>query len=617
MLYSWFQVLFYALAVSEMSTAVEVDAVTFSDTIFDYVIVGGGTTGLALASRLSDDPQVRVGVIEAGQHISDNKILIPGMIGSTLSDPKYDWMFFSEPQATLNGRTVELGRGKVLGGTSALNFMAHTRASSSEYDGWESLGNPTWNHDSIQTHIQRSEHWTPPDRISIQEFHANNDTGNHGLNGSVLTTSYTFYTDIVVPFFQAMNRLGSKTNNAANGGQTLGVWTITGTVDPKNRTRSYSTTAYYMPRFSRKNLLVTTQSQATKIILKSDPRDSSIMKAFGVEYVDVNGVMYSARSRREIILSCGAIQTPQLLELSGIGNSTYLEKIGITPIIDLPGVGENLQDHPGVTSTFRALDNLTTLDALSDPVFAETEFAQYVKNRTGMFSSTTSTIALLRLEDFVSEQTLQQMKKNLDRDLSSTRRDLMLQRSWLENSNIPQIEVILFPQFLSALGEVAVPGQKYYTLSLLFQHAWARGKVHINSTNGTAAPKIDPQYLVSPGNFDTDLFVEGLKFLQRVATTKPLKDITLEVIEPRETGDGQLRAYIQEALTTNYHFVGTAAMLPRAQNGVVDSDLKVYGTSNLRVVDASIFPIHIAAHPTASLYGLAEKAWDIIQNETR
>ncbi|KAK7459591.1 hypothetical protein VKT23_009571 [Stygiomarasmius scandens] len=588
------------------------DSREFAKKEYDYIVIGGGTTGLALASILSDDDQISVGVIEAGPHIEDNNILVPGLIGN----PNYDWLFSSTPQENLNNRTLELGRGKILGGSSALNFMAYTRASVREYDGWESLGNPGWNFSSIQKFMKKAEDWTPPDISTAHNFHANRDFIDHGTNGSIKTASYTFYSDVVAPYFETMNGLGVPANGVAYSGDPVGVWSVTGTVNARNATRSYVTNGYYEPRACRTNLAVLTGARATKIVFVKGA--STLLRATGVYFQDSDGVISSVKAKKEIILSAGAIQTPQILELSGIGNSSLLQKLGISTLIDLPGVGENLQDHPGILTNFQTLDNITTLDELADPTFAAQQFQQYIDNRTGMYSSTPSTVAFLPLEMFMEPNELREIKEQLDTALaidphrfsSST---FKLERAWIDDKTVPHLELVLFPS-LTGNAVQGTPGKRYYSISLLLEHSWSRGNVHIVSDNATDAPVIDLHFLDSPANYDTKVLSAALKFVLKIGTSGPLAGITPAVLAPAlNSSSAELEEYISSFLATNYHFIGTAAMLPRHDNGVVDPNLIVYGTSNLRVVDASVIPLHVAAHPSAALYGFAEKAATLIK----
>ncbi|KAJ8094422.1 hypothetical protein PM082_010856 [Marasmius tenuissimus] len=591
-------------------SATELDASQFSQKTFDYLVVGGGTTGLTVAAKLSENESVVVGVIEAGDRKYDDKVLIPGLAGTTLGDPEYDWVFQSTPQAAVNNRTIELARGKILGGTSALNYMGYTRASTTEYNGWSELGNTGWDADSMFSFMKAAEKWTPPTNPNFVEvFGANNDSENHGTTGGLHTTPYANYSSLTPPWFSALGNLGIPYNKATHGGNSSGCWSVTSTMDAKNRSRSFAATAFYEPNDHRHNLILLTGAQATKILFEEDHEET--LKATGVRYVGRDGITYEASVSREVILSAGSLKNPQLLELSGIGNSSILERLGIDPLVDLPGVGENLQDHPGVNENFQTLDNAITFDTLSNPAAANQQLEQYIHNRTGMYSAFSSSAAFIPWNKFMTKDEIAQLRSELDVALASDQRFntsvFRLQRKWIEDDAVPELEVILFPR--SALANPTDADGKFYTFNVLLMHSWSRGNVHIVDTNGLSAPRIDMAYLQSPADIDIKVFVKALRFGHTLSQTEPMRSLTSQVLGPfLNATDEELVAWLKENLGTNYHFVGTAAMLPREEGGVVDSEFRVYGTQNLRVADASIFPIHIATHPVSTLYGIGVKA---------
>ncbi|KAG6873387.1 hypothetical protein C0995_016197 [Termitomyces sp. Mi166 len=499
--------------------AVEVSPNVFSKGLFDFVIVGGGSAGLALATRLSEDAKVKVGVIEAGVVRLDNKILIPGL---------------------------------------------------------QTLGNPGWTFNVMQDNIKKSENWTAPSHIIQEKYFANNDPENHGTRGPVKDSAYSFYADVVTPFFQAAQALNISINKAMG---------------------------YYVPNAHRANLVVVTGVQVTKILTKIS---RGLVSATQVEYISENET-YTVTVGKEVILSAGTIQTPQILELSGIGNKTLLNTLSIPVVIDLPGVGENHHDHFGASLSFESPSSFITPDkAVTDADFAAQQLQEYVQNRTGIYSATSATtIAYLSMQDFMSPGTAASLLNDLDAALrhqpSHLKSQFALQRKWLSDPTVPQVEFVLF----STLSEgVPEPGKSYYTISIFLQHLWSRGSVHITTPNPLAPPGIDGQYLNSPGDFDMKLLVEAVKWALKLSQTEPLKNATVAVLNlALNSSDAQIKDFITSSGNTEWHFAGTASMLPRDQNGVVDSHLKVYGTSNIRVVDASILPVDVAAHPTVTLYG--------------
>ncbi|KAG6812981.1 hypothetical protein H0H92_014912 [Tricholoma furcatifolium] len=559
-----------------IADAIQVSPETFATHPFDFIVVGGGSAGLAVATRLSDNPNVNIGVLEAGVIRLDNDILIP--------DPNYDWNFTTIPQNRLDGRQLGVHRGKLLGGTSGINGLVHSRASKTEYDGIQTLGNPGWNWDNWQAGMKKSENWTAPSTFLQQKYFANDDAENHGRKGPVQDSVYSFYADVVTPFYKAAQNLKIAINKAMG---------------------------YYAPNALRANLVVLTGAQVTKILTKNV---NGLALATQVEYIAGNKT-YTVSVNKEVILSAGTIQTPQVLELSGIGNKTILEALSIPVVVDLPGVGENHHDHFGVSLSFQSLDEYITPDKLKiDSAFAAQQLAQYAQNRTGLYSATSATtLAFLPMQDFVAPAAAASLLSDLDAALpdqpSHLKEQFALQREWLNDPTIPQLEVVLFATLSTGSPQ---PGKSYYTIALFLQHLWSRGSIHVTTKDPLTAPAIDGNYLNSPGDFDMNLLIEAVKWAQKLSQTEPLKSSTLAVLNPvLNATDDQIKEFITSSGNTEWHFAGTAAMLPRDQNGVVDSELKVYGTSNIRVVDASVLPVHVATHPTLTLYGhvsIAERA---------
>ncbi|KXN92643.1 L-sorbose 1-dehydrogenase [Leucoagaricus sp. SymC.cos] len=510
---------------------------------FDFIVIGGGTTGVALATRISDNPSLTVGIIEAGQFLIDNNITIPGFYGRAFGNPNYDWNFVTEPDARLNNRQMPLHRGKILGGTSAINGMVHSRGSKTEYD--------------------------------------------------------------------AFQQLGIAVNRAMSSGDSAGIWTLNGGIDQKNVSRSYSANSYYLPNASRKNLILLSGAQVTKIVTQAK---SGRVVATGVQFVSQRQT-YTALVRGEVIVSAGAIQTPQILELSGIGNKRLLESLSIPVKVDLPGVGENFHDHFGAILTFQTLSNFTGQDVLADPKGAEQQLQQYLTNRTGMYTSLATTLAFLPMQDFVSPAVAVRLKADLDGALKSQpahfKQSFDLMRSWLDDHSVPQVEIVLFPSLVTGPPE---PGKRYYSVAVFLQHPWSRGSIHIKSANPLAAPAIKGNYLGAPGDFDTKLLIEAIHWVLNVTQTEPLKSATVAALNPSLNATGaDLRAFIAAGGSTEWHLSGTASMLPRSQRGVVDAELKVYGTKNIRVCDNSILPVDIGTHPTATLYGIAEQVAEALR----
>ncbi|KAH7904743.1 glucose-methanol-choline oxidoreductase, partial [Hygrophoropsis aurantiaca] len=327
---------------------------------YDYIIVGGGTAGLTVATRLSEEHGFSVGVLEAGYlHIPDPNISVPLYDNNPVFNPMYDWMMSTVPQSSTAGRSILAApRGKILGGSSAINSMAWTRASLAEYAVWDDLGDYPggWNWDGLLPYFMKSQTRQPnssPGLPGFMTYFADN-----GFSGPINTSLNTVYSDIVPPYIESMNNLNISVNLSPLDGNSSGLWNTPVAVDRRTGTRADSAIGYYCPSATRSNLHVLSGATVSRIIFDSHAISTGL-KASGVVFFSGES-QYTVNATREIILSAGVLKTPQLLELSGIGNATLLEQVGVTPLINLPGVGENLQEHVFVSSDFELMDGYTT-----------------------------------------------------------------------------------------------------------------------------------------------------------------------------------------------------------------------------------------------------------------
>ncbi|KAK7690162.1 hypothetical protein QCA50_006811 [Cerrena zonata] len=601
------------LCTAPFAKGIEVDAAKFSELSFDYIIVGGGTTGLAVAARLSDDPSISVGVIEAGKNLEDNIVLIPGLGSSGVGNPIYDWLLSTSPQPELNNRSFDLGRGKLLGGTSAMNLMQYTKASKREYDDWGLLGNPGWSFVDIQGFMKKSERWTPPDPQTVAMFAADNHEPDHGKNGSIHTTGNTNYTDLIPQYLDSLSNLsGVPRNLAPLGGNAVGSMSVTVTVDAQNRSRSFSNNGYYQIRSSRPNLIVLTGAEVFG--LETDKRKEGLV-ATKVNYIAETNETFSVSVGSEVVISAGSVKTPQILEQSGIGDPKILNNAGIDIKLDLPGVGSNFQDHISVPLSFETFANITTFDAVRDPSLFPALLQEYETNRTGLLGGPPSTTAFLPLNKFMSAPDIAKLKLALDHDLSRItsphKKLLEVQRSWLDDNSVPQLELAFFAGSTTATPN---PKARFWSCVVVCLHPFARGDVHITDNTERSIPTINPEFLNSPGDFDRQVLLYGLRYVLSLAQTEPLRSFTTSIATgpPFNATDEQLIAWIRDNAGSDLHPTGSAAMLPQHLGGVVDSNFLVHGTTNVRVADMSIWPLQLSAHPTATLYGTAEKAVHVI-----
>ncbi|KEP46778.1 glucose dehydrogenase [Rhizoctonia solani 123E] len=599
------------------------DGANFASKTFDYVIIGGGTAGLTLAARLSENPKITVGVIETGEYHPDDPLIdTPGSAFSIAGNAKYDWLFKSAPQVNAGNRVLNLPRGKMLGGSSGINIMTFDRGSKVEYDAWAKLGNPGWDWDGLLPNMKSAERFTgiDPFRLNYTDASPNDIFPSQGKNGVIATSYDDWYSDIVPPFRKSMANLGVPINFDPDSGNAVGIFNSATSVNRTTGRRSYAASTYYAYNAHRPNFVVLTGAQATKINFK----DSSNSKTKGLVATGVSFMhqsqTYTVKVRKEVIISAGTFQSPHLLELSGIGNSTILQRNGIKTIIDLPGVGKNYQDHVFVTTTYELKPGSSTqnFDLLTNnATYAAAAAAQYNSTHDGILSSPTSVLSFISLDSLASSTEIEKMTAQLDREIALgelnqlQRTSYKIQKEWLKEK-LGWVEVIVYPGYAG----VGVPkaNTSYFTLFTAFQHPFSRGNIHINTSNPLVAPRIDPKFLSK--SIDLDTLVYAVKFNQKLSKTEPLASLILsqQSPTPEVTSDADIADYVKANAASIHHPIGTVSLAPREIGGVVDVRLKVYGTVNVRVVDASVMPLHIGSHLQRTVYGIAEKAANMIHS---
>ncbi|KAI0034678.1 hypothetical protein K488DRAFT_83743 [Vararia minispora EC-137] len=607
-----------------LHTAIKTSPTKFIRQEYDYLVVGGGTAGLVVAARLSEDPSIKVGVLEAGAYIptgSDSRLDIIAQYGAVFGDPNLEWKLKSVPQPGLGGRVVDQPVGRVLGGSSMICDLLWQRASREEYDAWGTAleNGPTWSFDALQPYFRRAENWTGPPLDVIPGAIDDLDAleGAFGKNGPVQLSYNNFHPDTVRPAFEAAHSLGVRPNPNPNVGNSTGFSTPARAVDRRTGMRSSSLSAYLEVNRNRTNLAVLTGAMATKIIFANRTRLSERVRATGVEFLHA-GRLHAVTVGREIIISTGALKTPQVLELSGIGSRGLLNKLGIQSIVDLPGVGEHLQDQTYTLIDFRMKEGVFTLDRMRfDASYALEQRKQFEDTRTGILTYDTPATASVPLQALFSSTNITHLLALLPSmfNISSgmQRVQYELQHKYFRESKVPWAELL----FLASGGAASSPEDNTsYSTPIVFNlYPFSRGSVHINSTSPLDPPLIDPKYFSH--EFDVAMHAFATAWLKKWMETPPMAELVDRPNVPAEayvfTFEDWME-YSRKSAISALHPVGTAALAPEHLGGVVAPDFKVHRTENLRVVDASVIPLSFSVAPLATIYAIAEKAADVIKH---
>ncbi|KAF8880824.1 aryl-alcohol oxidase [Gymnopilus junonius] len=557
---------------------------------FDFVIIGGGTAGSVIASRLTEDPQFKVLLIEAGP---SNQGILDSEIPLLLNEipPTFSWNYSTTPQVSAGGRVVAYPRGYLLGGSSSVNAMYYTRGSSSDFDRFANFtGDPGWSWTNIFPYFLKNEKWVPP-----ADDHNTNGQFNpafHNLKGTGMNTVSLpgFTQEIDGRVLQTSKDLASEFPFTLdyNNGTPLGLGYLQSTIG--NGTRSSSAIAYLTPSVqARPNLQIVLNTRVTRV-LQTNPIGGS--KSFRQVELSTGSKLVTVTALKEVILSAGSINTPHVLLNSGIGDKDELTKLGISPTFDLPSVGKNLSDHPGLgVSYFVNADD--TLDSIFGNATLESELIdEWETNRTGpMVTIGVNHIVLLRIPDNSS------IFKTFS-DPSSGQKS-------------PHFEISISNGAVFA----ALAGH-FVTALIVHLTPASRGSVSLQSNNPFDPPLINPGFLTS--QFDVQTLKEEVTVVKRFFSAPAWKGY---VLQPQgtfanTTTDQALEEFVINNAGTSAHPVGTASMSPKNANfGVVDPDLKVKGVQGLRIVDASVMPFVPAAHPQAATYVIAERAADLIKAE--
>ncbi|EPT01735.1 hypothetical protein FOMPIDRAFT_1119678 [Fomitopsis schrenkii] len=587
------------------------------DQTFDYIIVGGGTAGLAVAARLVEKTGDSVLVLEAGYpNLDDPKILLGAQWGGTFGDPKYDWLFKSIPQKHCNDLTVVWSRGKGLGGSSAMNFYLWSKPPAADVNAWEELGNPGWNWEAFQKYTLRAENFTQASEDQLALYKHTHNAEFRGTSGPVKTTVPMIPVAINKAFLEAAQEHGFPLLEDPYGGNITGCFEGAATLDRQAKwTRSYAATAYYVPHKDNPSLTVLTEAIGARVLFGESNDGGEV--ATGVEFIH-DEKMHKAFAKKEVILSAGSLKTPQVLELSGIGRRDILEKIGVPLEVELPGVGENMQDHSviGITYELQVDPKVAhkTTDLLRDPEYVKEQIRLQELDEDNLYRLGANGCVYTPLQAVSPNGApgiIQRAAAFVEEKKRSGALPPGLAEQWdsqlrtLKDETLPDIESVVLPGWFSTQS-MPETGKQYVSILPVPQHPFSRGSVHAKSSDPLEHPDLDPNTFSVP--FDLDIYLEEFKFARRLAGTAPFKSYVVREVDPGAAvqTDEELKEYIRTYHNTCYHACGTASMLPREKNGVVDPKLKVYGTENLRVADISVIPLHIAAHTVTAAYCIGE-----------
>jgi choline dehydrogenase len=612
------------------STLGAIGGILGGEQTFDYVVVGGGTAGAGIGVRLAE-AGFSVAIIEAGGFYEIEKPVFSTTpagsffgIGASPLDivPTTDWGFNTEPQPHLNNRRVHYARGKCLGGSSALNFMVYHRGTTASYQMWaDAVGDQSYTLGNLTPFFNQAVTFTPPRERSLDNVTTTYDASSFSNSGGPVQVGYGYWISIWASYLEkAFKTLGLQENTDFNNGKLLGYQYSQSTLRSRDQTRSSSVAYIHAVQANSeasRNLKVFTHTQARRILFD---KSSARPKANGVEVSALVGLaQYTIRARREVIVSAGTFQSPQLLMLSGIGPTDQLLEHGIDQIVSAPGVGQNMWDHvlfgPSYSVKFQTVGSI-----LLRPLQLVDALVAYTTKAKG---------ALTYAADILGWEKLSKLAKYRD-TLSQSTLDALetFPNDW------PEVEYIAADayagNFRFPLAQQPLNGKKYVSILGAMVAPLSRGNITLKSANPLAAPAINPNWLSDPA--DQELAIAWYRRMREIFATKDvasqLEEIGVEAYPGLDKdSDEQILAVIRDSAITVWHASSTCRMGKSVlrdgvrervdEMDVVDSEAKVFGVDGLRVVDASIFPFLPPGHPQSTIYALAEKISQIIIRDGR
>ncbi|CEG08624.1 Alcohol dehydrogenase [acceptor] [Afipia felis] len=528
---------------------------------FDYIVVGAGSAGCVLANRLSADGRHKVLLLEAGPKDNYLWIHIPIGYGKTMFHKAYNWGFYTDPEPNMKDRRIYWPRGRGLGGSSSINGLIFVRGQRQDYDHWAQLGNTGWDWKSVLPYFMKSEH------------NSRGASATHSDKGPLWSSDIGGKHELMEAIIRGANEIGVPRNDDFNSGDQEGVGYYQ--LFTHNGWRISSAVAYLKPARDRANLRIETDAHTTGVILEG-------RRAVGVRYIQ-NGVVQEARAAREVILSAGSLQSPQILQLSGIGPASLLQRRGVKVVHDLPGVGQNLQDHLQLRLMYKVSKPITTNDDLRT-VFSQAKIGlQWLLTRTGPLGIGINQGGLFT--------------------------------KILPGSETPDIQFHFGTLSADMAGGKPHPWSGC-TFSVCQLRPESRGSVEIKSTDPMEPPSMRPNYL--DAETDRICAVESIKYARRLASTSALKPYLVEEYKPGAdvSTDDEILDFAREYGATIFHPTGTCKMGSDPM-AVTDARLRVHGIGGLRVVDCSIMPTLVSGNTHAPAVMIAEKASDMILADSK